>query len=68
MQAVIFTCANLDSAYFVLLDHSLTCGWAAPPVPPPHDYFPAVAALHPGCCQDDHAAVVPWCCNHRFFF
>ncbi len=49
MQAVVFTCANLDSAYFVLLDHFLTCGWAAPPIPPPHDYFPAIAAMHPGC-------------------
>jgi len=49
VQAVVFTCANLDSAYFVLLDHSLTCRWAAPPVPPPHAYFPAIASLHPGC-------------------
>lgn len=47
-QVTVFVCANLDSAYFVLLDHFLTCGWAAPPVPPPHEYFPAIAAMHPG--------------------
>ena len=47
-QAVVFVCANLDSAYFVLLDHFLTCRWAAPPVPPPHDYFAAIVASHPG--------------------
>ena len=51
VQAIVFTCANLDSAYFVLLDHFLTCGWAAPPVPPPHEYFPALAALYPGLCR-----------------
>lgn len=47
-QAVVFVCANLDSAYFLLLDHYLTCGWEAPPVPPPHEYFPALIAMHPG--------------------
>ena len=51
-QATVFVCANLDSAYFVLLDHSLTCRWTAPPVPPPHDYFVAVAAQHPGAPHD----------------
>ena len=29
------------------MEHSLTCGWTAPGVPPPHLWDPAMAA-HPG--------------------
>ncbi len=40
--------AALDGAYYALLEHALCCGWAAPAVPPPHAWFPAFAAAHPG--------------------
>lgn len=40
-ESVVFLIANLDSMYYVLLDHHLTAPWT-PSVPPPHRYFPAV--------------------------
>ena len=40
--------AAMDNCFYALLEHSLTCGWAAPGVPPPHLWFPAMAAAHPG--------------------
>lgn len=40
--------AELDGAYYALLEHALCCSWAAPAVPPPHAWFPAFAAEHPG--------------------
>ena len=40
--------AELDGAYYAVLEHALCCGWAAPAVPPPHAWFPAFAAAHPG--------------------
>ena len=40
--------AALDGAYYALLEHALCCGWAAPAVPPPHAWFPAFTAAHPG--------------------
>lgn len=53
-------CANLDSAYFLLLDHYLTCGWEAPPVPPPHEYFPAMVAMHPGALSTCNKITTPY--------
>ncbi|CAK0783568.1 hypothetical protein CVIRNUC_006767 [Coccomyxa viridis] len=40
--------ADLDLAYYSLLEHHLSCGHPVPPVPPPHSYFPALAQAHPG--------------------
>lgn len=47
-EAVIHTAVALDGAYYALLEHFLTCSWAAPAVHPPHVYFPALAAAHAG--------------------
>ena len=47
-QAVVHVATSLDSCYYALLEHFLTCEWAAPAVPPPHDYFPAITASHHG--------------------
>lgn len=33
--------ARIDSCYYALFNHYVTCGWPAPPVPPPHLFFPA---------------------------
>lgn len=41
-ESVVYMVANLDSMYYVLLDHHLTSKWATPSVPPPHKYFPAL--------------------------
>lgn len=48
---VVHACADLDIAYYALLEHHLSCGYATPPVPPPHIYFPALARAHPGACS-----------------
>lgn len=40
--------AALDACYHALLEHSLSCSWGAPLVPPPHRWFPGMAAAHPG--------------------
>ena len=47
-QCVVCMCADLDTAYYALLEHHLSCGYETPPVPPPHVYFPALAQAHPG--------------------
>ncbi len=44
-------CADLDRAYYALLEHHLSCGYDTPPVPPPHVYFPALAQAHPGVAE-----------------
>ncbi len=44
-------CADLDKAYYALLEHHLSCGYDTPPVPPPHVYFPALARAHPGVAE-----------------
>eukprot|EP00892_Ulva_mutabilis_P004997 jgi/Ulvmu1/286/UM001_0290.1 len=44
-ESVVFLIANLDSMYYVLLDHHLTAPWTTPSVPPPHKYFPALLDL-----------------------
>lgn len=44
-ESVVFLIANLDSMYYVLLDHHLTAPLQTPSVPPPHHYFPAVVDL-----------------------
>jgi hypothetical protein len=41
-ESVVYIVANLDSMYYVLLDHHLTATWPTPSVPPPHKYFPAL--------------------------
>ena len=41
-ESVVYMVANLDSMYYVLLDHHLTAKWPTPSVPPPHKYFPAL--------------------------
>lgn len=41
-ESVVYITANLDSMYYVLLDHHLTAKWPTPSVPPPHKYFPAL--------------------------
>ena len=55
--------AKLDGAYYALLEHALCCGWAAPAVPPPHAWFPAFAAEHPGAglvlIRDPPQALLP---------
>lgn len=50
-EAVIHVASALDGCYYALLDHFLTCGWAAPAVPPPHAYFPAITASAAGTHQ-----------------
>lgn len=47
-EAVVHVAASLDGCYYALLEHFLTCGWEAPAVPPPHDYFPAITAAAAG--------------------
>jgi hypothetical protein len=47
-DVVVAATAALDGCFYALLEHSLTCGWAAPGVPPPHLWFPAMAAAHTG--------------------
>ena len=47
-EAAVYLCANLDALYYDLLQYHLRRGREGPPVPPPHEYFPAVAAQHPG--------------------
>jgi hypothetical protein len=42
-------CASLDAAYYALLERHLSSRGRTPAVPPPHVYFPALAAAHPGC-------------------
>lgn len=44
-ESVVFLLANLDSMYYVLLDHHLTAPWQAPSVPPPHRYFVAMVDM-----------------------
>lgn len=44
-ESIVFLIANLDSMYYVLLDHHLTAPWSTPSVPPPHQYFPALVNL-----------------------
>ena len=41
-------CAALDAMYYVLLERHLSSRGRTPAVPPPHVYFTAVAAAHPG--------------------
>lgn len=41
-ESVVYMVANLDSMYYVLLDHHLTARWTTPSVPPPHKCFPAM--------------------------
>ena len=47
-EAAVLAVAALDGAYHALLEHSLTCGWSTPVVPPPHVWFPAMTAAHAG--------------------
>ena len=47
-SAAVMTTAALDSCYHALLEHSLSCSWGAPLVPPPHRWFPGMTAAHPG--------------------
>jgi len=47
-EHVVQMCADLDLAYYAMLEHHLSCGYKTPPVPPPHVYFPAMAQAHPG--------------------
>ena len=47
-DAVVAVTAALDGCYYALLEHSLSCGWAAAAVPPLHLWFPAMTAAHPG--------------------
>jgi len=47
-EAAIFLCANLDALYYDLFQFCLRTGCAGPTVPPPHVYFPAMSAAHPG--------------------
>lgn len=44
-ESVVFLLANLDSMYYVLLDHHLTAPWQTPSIPPPHRYFLALVNL-----------------------
>lgn len=44
-ESVVYMVANLDSMYYVLLDHHLTASWATPSIPPPHRYFPALVEV-----------------------
>lgn len=47
--------ASLDGMYYLLLEHHLSTRGGSPAVPPPHLYFPAVAAAHPGQCSSLHS-------------
>ena len=47
-KAVVVIIAALDMCYYALLEHSLICKWPAGGLPPPHVYFSAMAAAHPG--------------------
>ncbi|KAK9837237.1 hypothetical protein WJX81_000930 [Elliptochloris bilobata] len=47
-EQAVMVMAELDGAYYALLEHALCCGWAAPAMPPPHAWFPAFATAHPG--------------------
>ena len=51
-EHAVHLCADLDLAYYSLLEHHLSCGHPVPPVPPPHSYFPALAQAHPGARCD----------------
>lgn len=54
---VVHACADLDIAYYALLEHHLSCGYATPSVPPPHEYFPALAHAHAGAsCVPERGA------------
>ena len=55
-EAAVYLCANLDALYYDLLQYYLRRGGEGPAVPPPHEYFPAVAAKHPG----EHASFLEW--------
>lgn len=50
-DAVIHLATAIDGAYYAILEHFLTCSWAAPAVQPPHVYFPELAAAHSGNAQ-----------------
>ena len=41
-------CANLDALYYDLFQFYLRSGGRGSIIPPPHEYFPAISALHPG--------------------
>jgi len=47
-DTVVAVTAALDGCYYALLEHGLMCGWDAVVVPPPHLWFPAMTAAHPG--------------------
>ena len=51
-EHAVHLCADLDLAYYSLLEHHLSCGHPVPPVPPPHSYFPALAQAHSGAHHD----------------
>ena len=63
---VVHACADLDIAYYALLEHHLSCGYGMPPVPPPHIYFPALARAHPGACLLREALHVVQLCRKPF--
>ena len=43
-DVVVAITVAVDGCYYALLEHGLTCGWAAEAVPPPHLWFPAMTA------------------------
>ena len=47
-ESAVSVIASLDAAYYVVLEHHLSCGHETPAVPPPHDYLPAIVAANPG--------------------
>jgi len=47
-EAAVFLCANLDAMYYDLFQFYLRSGGKGPTAPPPHEYFPAISAAHPG--------------------
>ena len=47
-ESAVTVIASLDAAYYVLLEHHLSCGHETPAVPPPNDYLPAIVAANPG--------------------
>lgn len=47
-RSAIWLVANLDALYYDLLQFFLRSGGKGPAIPPPHTYFPAVTAKHPG--------------------
>ena len=49
--------SSLDGMYYMLLEHHLSTGGGSPAVPPPHIYFPAVTAAHPGQWSPTHRPV-----------